>query len=179
MKKSLEKQIGGDHYKSFAIQPMEFVVRNNIPYREGCVIKYVTRHASKNGAEDIKKAIHILEMILEDYATSEECSEDRTVKESLQVDGEKTIQTPDPLIPLKKLEALRVLYPDHEWIAMDECEEAYLFQVESPSNNKGVWNNEYVHMSVPTLDGYATDWKTSLIHIPTEIERIKGLEAEV
>lgn len=86
MKRSLETQIGGDHYKAFAIQPIEFITRNNIPYREGCVIKYVSRHGLKNGAEDIKKAIHILEMILEDYATTEESSEDRTVKDSLTVD---------------------------------------------------------------------------------------------
>jgi len=42
-------------------------VKNNIQYREGNAIKYIVRHASKNGAEDIKKAIHYLEMILEDY----------------------------------------------------------------------------------------------------------------
>ena len=61
-----EKQVGGNHYK-MPIQPIEFIVRNDIPYREGNVIKYVTRHKSKNGAEDIKKAIHYLEMILKDY----------------------------------------------------------------------------------------------------------------
>ena len=60
------KQVGGTHYQ-VPIQPIEYIVKNDIPYREGNVIKYVTRHKSKNGAEDIKKAIHYLEMILEDY----------------------------------------------------------------------------------------------------------------
>ena len=64
---SLEKQVGGGHYKNYAIQPIEFVVKNNIPFREACAIKYAVRHADKNGAEDIRKAIHYLEMILEDY----------------------------------------------------------------------------------------------------------------
>jgi hypothetical protein len=61
------KQVGGSHYQ-MAIQPIEFIVKNNIPYREANVIKYVTRHSKKNGKEDILKAIHYLEMLLEDYA---------------------------------------------------------------------------------------------------------------
>lgn len=64
---ALDKQEGGKHYKDMAIQPIEFIVKNNLPYREANVLKYTCRHASKNGAEDIKKAIHYLEMILEDY----------------------------------------------------------------------------------------------------------------
>ena len=64
---SLDKQEGGDHYQ-IPIQPIEYIVKNALGYREGNVIKYVTRHDKKNGAEDIKKAIHYLEMILEDYS---------------------------------------------------------------------------------------------------------------
>jgi len=60
------KQEGGTHYQ-LPIQPIDYIVKNDIPYREGNVIKYVTRHKNKNGAEDIRKAIHYLEMILEDY----------------------------------------------------------------------------------------------------------------
>ena len=60
-----KKQIGGNHYSDMSIQPTEFIMKNNIPFAEGNVIKYVCRHISKNGAEDIKKAIHYLELILE------------------------------------------------------------------------------------------------------------------
>ena len=60
------KQIGGDHYH-MAIEPIEFIVKNDIPYREANCIKYVVRHKKKGKAEDIKKAIHYLEMILKDY----------------------------------------------------------------------------------------------------------------
>lgn len=63
---SQDKQVGGTHY-DMKIQPIEFIVGNNLGYREGNVIKYVCRHGKKNGAEDIKKAIHYLEMILEEY----------------------------------------------------------------------------------------------------------------
>ena len=60
-----EKQEGGDHYKSMKVQPVEFIHSNKIPFIEGAVIKYVSRHRAKNGAEDIKKAIHFLELLLE------------------------------------------------------------------------------------------------------------------
>ena len=62
---ALDVQIGGDHYKTMKIQPVEFITTNNIPFLEGNVIKYVTRHASKNGLADIEKAIHYLELIKE------------------------------------------------------------------------------------------------------------------
>jgi hypothetical protein len=66
-------QVDGDHYQ-MPIQPTDFIVKNNIPWREGNVIKYVVRHHRKNGAVDIQKAIHYLEMILEDY--EEEADDD-------------------------------------------------------------------------------------------------------
>lgn len=62
---ALETQEGGSHYKSMAIQPVEFITKNSIPYLEGNVIKYVSRHSAKNGLEDIKKAIHYLQLIAE------------------------------------------------------------------------------------------------------------------
>tara|TARA_R110000796_G_scaffold221646_1_gene337779 strand:- start:174 stop:392 length:219 start_codon:yes stop_codon:yes gene_type:complete len=66
---SLETQVGGSHYKNFPIQPVEFIVKNRIPFLEASVIKYVSRHLEKGGKSDIEKAMHFLQMILEfDYA---------------------------------------------------------------------------------------------------------------
>lgn len=62
---ALTKQEGGGHYKAMKIQPVEYIVENNIPYCEANVIKYVSRHREKNGAQDIRKAIHYLELILQ------------------------------------------------------------------------------------------------------------------
>ena len=63
-----DKQHGGSHYQKYKIQPSKFVVENELLYPEGCAIKYIIRHRDKNGKEDILKAIHFLEMILErDY----------------------------------------------------------------------------------------------------------------
>lgn len=65
MKKALDIQVGGSHYKEFAIQPAEFVHRNGIGFLEGNVIKYVCRHKAKNKAQDLKKAMHYLQLLLE------------------------------------------------------------------------------------------------------------------
>ena len=63
-----DKQHGGSHYQKYKIQPSKFVVENELLYPEGCAIKYSIRHRDKNGKEDILKAIHFLEMIIErDY----------------------------------------------------------------------------------------------------------------
>jgi len=61
----LNIQYGGNHYKSFAIQPAEFCYKNNIPYLEATAIKYLCRHRNKNGLEDLNKAIHFIEMLIE------------------------------------------------------------------------------------------------------------------
>jgi len=65
--RSLDIQIGGQHYKDAAIQPIEFIVANAIPYREANVIKYVYRHKSKNGLQDLQKARHYIDMLIEEY----------------------------------------------------------------------------------------------------------------
>ena len=57
-------QIGGDHYSKYKIQPIDYITDNGLDYIEGNVIKYITRHQDKGGAEDIKKAIHYCELLL-------------------------------------------------------------------------------------------------------------------
>jgi len=66
------KQIGGAHYKKMKIQPSKFVIENELLFPEGSVIKYICRHRFKNGKEDLLKAIHFIEMIIErDYSKTE------------------------------------------------------------------------------------------------------------
>jgi len=66
--KASDKQIGGDHYKDVAISSIDYITKNKLNFCEGNIIKYISRHRRKNGAEDIKKAIHYAELILElDY----------------------------------------------------------------------------------------------------------------
>jgi hypothetical protein len=61
----LSRQEGGSHYKDMLIQPVEFIHRNRIPYLEANVIKYVCRHKNKNGVEDLKKARHYLDLLIQ------------------------------------------------------------------------------------------------------------------
>ena len=63
-----KKQIGGSHYKSMVVPPSEFINKNRLQFAEGSAIKYIYRHPYKNGKEDLLKAIHFIEMIIErDY----------------------------------------------------------------------------------------------------------------
>ena len=62
---ALNKQVSGNHYKDKGIQPIVYIHANELGFCEGNVVKYVTRHKEKNGAADIKKAIHYLELLLE------------------------------------------------------------------------------------------------------------------
>ena len=60
-----EKQIGGNHYKNKGIQPIEYILSNNLGFCEGNVVKYVTRYKDKNGIEDLEKAKHYIEFLIE------------------------------------------------------------------------------------------------------------------
>lgn len=62
---AFKRQEGGNHYKNMAIQPVEFCHRNNIPFVEGSVIKYVCRWQDKGGVEDLRKARHLIDMLIE------------------------------------------------------------------------------------------------------------------
>lgn len=64
MNDPLTRQEGGEHYRNLAIQPVVFIHANGLDFLEGSVVKRICRHRRKNGAEDIKKAIHELELIL-------------------------------------------------------------------------------------------------------------------
>lgn len=65
---SLETQIGGDYYKELSIQPIEYILANKLGFCEGNVVKYITRYKSKNGLEDLKKAKHYIDMLIENYS---------------------------------------------------------------------------------------------------------------
>ena len=58
-------QISGDHYKDMAIQPVEYINANKMPFMDGCVIKYVSRWRRKNGVEDLRKARHFIDMMID------------------------------------------------------------------------------------------------------------------
>lgn len=62
---ALQSQEGGDHYKKLKIQPMEYSMANGLDACQHTVVKYVTRFRDKGGIQDLRKAIHTLEMLIE------------------------------------------------------------------------------------------------------------------
>jgi hypothetical protein len=60
-----DEQHGGSHYKGKAIQPWDYIAANNIGYFEGCAIKYLSRWKDKGGIEDLRKARHFVEKLIE------------------------------------------------------------------------------------------------------------------
>ena len=66
--KVYNKQIGGHHYMNMALQPSEFINKNKLQFAEGNAIKYICRHAHKGEVQDLEKAKHYIDMIIErDY----------------------------------------------------------------------------------------------------------------
>lgn len=77
-----DKQIGGTHYKQLKIQPTEFIHANNIPFIEGNIIKYVVRHKHKNGLQDLVKAKHYIDLLIQfeyNHESEEELSDSQSV----------------------------------------------------------------------------------------------------
>ena len=62
---ALNRQEGGRHYADMAIQPVQFIHANQIPFLEANVIKYVCRHKAKNGRQDLEKARHYIDLLLQ------------------------------------------------------------------------------------------------------------------
>jgi hypothetical protein len=58
-------QVGGTHYKDLKIQPVEYIAANKIPFIEGNIIKYISRWRSKGGLDDLQKAKHFLDILIE------------------------------------------------------------------------------------------------------------------
>lgn len=66
MKESaLTSQQCGHHYKDHQIQPIEYIIANRLDFIEGNIVKYISRHRDKGGADDIRKIIHYCELMLE------------------------------------------------------------------------------------------------------------------
>jgi len=70
--KVYNKQIGGSHYKDMVIQPSEFINKNKLQFAEGNAIKYICRHAHKGEVQDLEKAKHYIDMIIDrDYGRTQ------------------------------------------------------------------------------------------------------------
>ena len=88
MSNPYDKQVGGDHYSKMKIQPAEFVNKNKMLFAEGNAIKYICRHINKGGKQDLEKAKHYIDMIIErDYGDEAEMSKTFTPSIEESVDS--------------------------------------------------------------------------------------------
>lgn len=69
---ALDKQVAGSHYKTMVIQPVEYIHKNGIGFAEGCAIKYLSRWRVKNGVEDLRKARHFIDLLIEMETTADD-----------------------------------------------------------------------------------------------------------
>lgn len=85
---AFEKQVGGNHYKHMMIQPLEYALANNLGICEHAVVKYISRWREKGGVDDLRKAIHYCEIILErELENPEKISRHSNPKPWLQQDS--------------------------------------------------------------------------------------------
>jgi len=71
---AFKDQVGGDHYRNMAIQPAQYILTNRLGWAEGCAISYISRWREKGGVEDLRKAIHTLELLIAAEASAPSAS---------------------------------------------------------------------------------------------------------
>lgn len=86
---ALKTQVSGDHYKGMAIQPVEFIHANNIPYCEANAIKYLCRWRKKGGIADLEKAKHYIDLLIELESKSNQSSVESNNDGWIEWNGEK------------------------------------------------------------------------------------------
>ena len=84
--KVYNKQVGGSHYKDMVVQPSEFINKNKLQFAEGNAIKYICRHAHKGEVQDLEKAKHYIDMIIErDYGLFQELKNKGVVSDKVKL----------------------------------------------------------------------------------------------
>lgn len=65
--KARDYQVAGDHYAKIEIQPIDYIMANKLGFCEGNVVKYVSRWRNKGGLNDLLKAKHYIEFLIEEW----------------------------------------------------------------------------------------------------------------
>jgi len=81
---ALDRQIGGNHYKSYKIQPWEFIEKNGLGFTEGNIIKYICRYKQKGGKQDLEKLKHYVDMLIELYYPDDNDNENTNIKKQCE-----------------------------------------------------------------------------------------------
>lgn len=135
-----EKQIGGLHYKDRKIQHWDYAAQ--LPYLEGLATKYIDRHARKGGKEDLLKAIHTLEKMIEEYYPERPLGHD--LEELLEEAGTQEFSAQRELAALNRQKEAHLMdTPDLSPMGIVEMIEASLCPDQSQGNHS--WSHVYRH----------------------------------
>ena len=105
-----DTQVGGNHYQTMKIQPAEFINKNEMKFAEGNAIKYICRHVNKGGLQDLEKAKHYIDMIIErDYADE---AKNSSVDSGLDISYEGL--SPTFVANMKGADEIKVSYANEE-----------------------------------------------------------------
>ena len=63
------------HYMQHEIEPIEYIMRNEMEFFEGNIVKYATRWKTKGGVQDLDKIIHYAQMLKEMHVKKERKSD--------------------------------------------------------------------------------------------------------
>ena len=110
MSNPYDTQVGGNHYQTMKIQPAEFINKNEMKFAEGNAIKYICRHVNKGGLQDLEKAKHYIDMIIErDYADE---AKNSSVDSGLDISYEGL--SPTFIENMKGVDEIKVSYANEE-----------------------------------------------------------------
>ena len=102
-------QVGGDHYRKMKIQPWDFIIGNGIPWAEGTVIQYVSRWRSKGGVDDLRKARHVLDKLIEQAASEHKAEPQSTIL----MTGQQWVTGTGKVHTIKDITGDRVFWSTH------------------------------------------------------------------
>lgn len=159
---ALDTQVGGDHYKSAAIQPVQYIEANGLKFLEGCCLKRITRHdkPTGKGRQDIEKAIHELQLLLElRYGKPADAFADEPLTEAERLDIYNQLQAQARNRPA---------WPDdkaYRWMAQDADGRWFAYNYK-PEKDRLRWvshPDEAMHITVVGEPEPNANWRDTLI----------------
>ena len=131
---TFKTQIGGTHYKGFAIDPARFCIENGLGFAEGSAVKYVCRWKLKGGLEDLRKAKHYIEMLLES-------NEPEPIKEDVKKLPKVIPEQTEEKYPSYKDHG-KYFQPSKAWYVRGTRGGAFLWEC-SDDKHGGIWPSYY------------------------------------
>ena len=63
---STDYQVAGNHYQKLKIQPIDYILANELGFCEGAIVKYISRYKDKGGVDDLRKIKQFCDFLIEE-----------------------------------------------------------------------------------------------------------------